>query len=159
MSGKTSPTPPILNITEDDDEIDRSEMLPENLMALATEGLALALQYPGPHEKPLTTLEEVDVVLVSDATIATVHGEFMDDPTPTDVITFHHGEILVSTETAETAATEYKHPAGRETLLYIIHGFLHLNGHHDSETDDREDMHRIQDSILDKLWPLTAQQS
>mgnify|MGYP000738786712 CR=1 FL=1 len=48
----------------------------------------------------LATLEEVEITFVDDAEIARVHGEFLDDPTPTDVITFHHGEILISADTA-----------------------------------------------------------
>ncbi|WP_075087524.1 hypothetical protein [Verrucomicrobium spinosum] len=44
-------------------------------------------------ESPLSQLNEVDFVLVSDRTIAKVHGDFLDDPTPTDVITFHHARF------------------------------------------------------------------
>ena len=38
--------------------------------------------------------------LVDGATIAEVHGEFMDHATSTDVITFHNGRNIVSLDTA-----------------------------------------------------------
>ncbi|MCB1077666.1 MAG: rRNA maturation RNase YbeY [Verrucomicrobiae bacterium] len=101
----------------------------------------------------LPSLEEVEVSLVSDETIAGVHGEFMDDPTATDVITFQHGEILVSVETAKRCAGEFGHPAEREALLYVIHGLLHLNGHDDLSEPARTLMHAEQERILEAVWP------
>src|SRR5689334_19764508 len=50
---------------------------------------------------------ELSVVFLTDRAIARIHGEFMDDPTPTDVITFPGdptagvaGEICVSADAA-----------------------------------------------------------
>jgi len=105
-------------------------------------------------EVPLADLLEVEISVVSDESIAAVHAQFMDDPTPTDVITFHHGEILVSWDTARQRATEFEHPPLRELLLYVIHGLLHLNGHDDHDAEDRRRMHAIQDQILSTVWPL-----
>ena len=123
------------------------------LLAAAREALPLALATPGPHETPLEHLETVEVSFVTDDAIATVHGEFMDDPTPTDVITFHHGEILISTETAIRQAPQGSHTPERECALYLIHGLLHLNGHHDSDPAERETMHQRQEEILAAVWP------
>ena len=42
-----------------------------------------------------------------------MHGEFFDDPSPTDVITFplgNYGEILVGVETAGRQAVEFGQP-------------------------------------------------
>ena len=89
--------------------------------------------------------------MIYDAVIAGVHGEFMDDPTPTDVITFHHGEILVSLDTARREGPTHGNSAAEETLLYIIHGLLHLNGHTDLREPDRTAMHREQETILDRV--------
>jgi probable rRNA maturation factor len=97
---------------------------------------------------------ELSVVVVDDRRIATVHGEWLDDPTPTDVITFDlgmsgdptlRGDIVVS---AETAAREARRLArGRqdwtphlELAYYLIHGILHLTGFDDRATDDRRRM-------------------
>lgn len=121
----------------------------------AREALAPCVAQPAQQGAvPLALLERVEISVIDDAAIAAVHGEFMDDPTATDVITFHHGEILVSYDTARERAAEIGHETLRELLLYVIHGLLHLNGHDDHETAERQRMHRIQDGILDAVWPL-----
>lgn len=102
----------------------------------------------GGEDPVLPDCREIEVSLVSDEVIAGVHGEFMADPTPTDVITFHHGEILVSVETARREGPGHGNAAEEETLLYIIHGLLHLNGHTDLREPDRTAMHRLQERIL-----------
>ena len=123
-----------------------------DLDLLASQVLA-ALQFCldscGGEEPVLPELAEVEVSLIDDATIAEVHGEFMDDPTPTDVITFHHGEILVSLDTARREGPGHGNSPEDETLLYIIHGLLHLNGHTDLREPDRTVMHLAQEAILD----------
>lgn len=104
-------------------------------------------------ESPLSQLEEVEFILVSDRTITKVHGEFLSDPTPTDVITFHHGEILISLDTAEKQAAEHSESFEREVARYMVHGLLHLAGWSDYEPAERAEMHRIQEEILDACWP------
>lgn len=127
----------------------------EQLVELANAALPTCITSPAiDGQVPLAELAEVEVSVVSDASIAAVHGQFMDDPTPTDVITFHHGEILVSWDTARQRATEFDHPPLRELLLYVIHGLLHLNGHDDHDAEDRRRMHAIQDRVLASVWPL-----
>lgn len=108
--------------------------------------------------REITELDLIEVSLVSDETIAKVHGEFMDDPTPTDVITFPHGEILISVETAIRSSTEHGHPPEREALLYLVHGLLHLNGHDDLSEPSRTCMHAEQERILDLVWPFPAKE-
>lgn len=103
-------------------------------------------------EAPLCHLEEVEISFVSDEAIAAVHGDFMDDPTPTDVITFHHGEILVSLDTAMRQGAEHGEPWERETALYVIHGLLHLAGWDDREEGQRREMHEVQGRILEGVW-------
>ncbi|MBP9223664.1 MAG: rRNA maturation RNase YbeY [Verrucomicrobiales bacterium] len=110
--------------------------------------LPLCLASFGTEAPLLGDLDEVEISLVSDESIAEVHGEFMDDPTPTDVITFHHGEILVSVDTAEREAATHGNSVAEELLLYMIHGLLHLNGHTDGIEPDRTLMHREQETIL-----------
>jgi len=56
----------------------------------------------------LTQIQEVEVSLVDDVTIADVHLRFMDIPGATDVITFDHGEIHISVETARQQAMEFE---------------------------------------------------
>lgn len=113
--------------------------------------LPQCLAVPGTETAVLPELEEIEVSLVSDEEIARVHGEFMDDPTATDVITFHHGEILISTDTAKREGPAHGNSAKEETLLYLIHGLLHLNGHTDLTEPERKTMHEYQERILSEL--------
>lgn len=121
------------------------------LEELARRALPLVQQEPGASPSVLGELEEIEVSLVDDSTIAQVHGDFLNDPTPTDVITFHHGEVLVSTETAAREAAVRGLPLGRELLLYIIHGLLHLHGHTDADPEPRAIMHATQERLLAQL--------
>lgn len=99
-------------------------------------------------DAPLLHLDEVEVSLVSDDDIARVHGEFLDDPTPTDVITFHHGEILVSTDTAARQGPDHGQDIRHETALYIVHGLMHLGGWDDHEPREAAQMAGLQEQIL-----------
>lgn len=127
------------------------EIALDQLTAQSLAALPLCLTSPGSEAALLGELEEVEISLVSDEVIAGVHGEFMDDPTPTDVITFHHGEILISVDTARREAPAHGHTVAEETLLYLIHGLLHLNGHTDQHEPDRSAMHREQEDILRQI--------
>ena len=98
---------------------------------------------------PLKELESVEISIIDDKQIAKVHGEFMDDPSPTDVITFDYGEILVSAETALSNAEEMQVSLENEVLLYIIHGMLHLGGYLDDSSAGFNEMKSLQEMILD----------
>lgn len=99
-------------------------------------------------DSPIRTLEEIEITFVSDEEIARVHGEFMEDPTPTDVITFHHGEILISADTAARQAPEHGQSLDEELALYIVHGLLHLAGWDDHEPGEARKMAEMQTMIL-----------
>ena len=105
-------------------------------------------------EAPLLTLEEIEVSIVSDKRMTQVHADFLDDATPTDVITFHHGEILVSADTAKRQGAEHGQTMDRELALYIVHGLLHLAGWNDECPEEQREMHRLQDSILNSVDPI-----
>ena len=98
---------------------------------------------------PLKELETVEISIIDDKQIAKVHGEFMDDPSPTDVITFDYGEILVSAETAHSNSEEMRVSLENEVLLYIIHGMLHLGGYLDDSSAGFNEMKSLQEMILD----------
>lgn len=101
----------------------------------------------------LPHLEEVEVSLIDDETIADIHLRFMDIPGATDVITFDHGEIHISVETARQQAQAYDQTFERELILYMIHGLLHLAGYEDATTPDRLRMDQLQQGILNLVWP------
>ena len=98
---------------------------------------------------PLKELETVEISIIDDKQIAKVHGEFMDDTSPTDVITFDYGEILVSAETALSNSEELQVSLENEILLYIIHGMLHLGGYLDGSRAEFKEMKSLQEMILD----------
>ena len=102
---------------------------------------------------------EISVALVDDATLAELHGRFLDDPSPTDVMSFdlgdsdgvQLGEIVVSVDRARAIARERGVSAARETALYLVHGALHLLGHDDHEDADRERMRDAEAAVLERL--------
>ena len=95
----------------------------------------------------------VEVAVVSDRVIARVHRQFMGIPGATDVITFRHGEIVLSATTAARQARVHGETCDREAARYIVHGLLHLNGHEDAGTEDAAAMWRAQEEILRTCWP------
>jgi probable rRNA maturation factor len=99
---------------------------------------------------------EITLVLVSDRRIAELHGQFMDDPTPTDVITFLHGEIVISVETAHREALARSLPVPQEVARYAVHGLLHLAGWADKTMVEARAMRAVQEKILRRagrvLW-------
>ena len=98
----------------------------------------------------LKQLAEIGVVIVSDRTIARLHSDFMGIAGPTDVITFAHGEIVMSAQTAALHAAEHTHPIERELALYTVHGLLHLNGFEDATSRDADRMQKVQTRLLDE---------
>jgi len=81
---------------------------------------------------------ELSLAFLTDAEQADLHGRFLDDPTPTDVITFEGqpdfgqaGEICVSADTAAAYAEKHGHDFAEELALYLVHGWLHLAGYDD----------------------------
>lgn len=100
-------------------------------------------------DEPVNVVPEIEITFLSDAEIAQVHADFLDDPTPTDVITFHHGEILISPETAERQRHQHgRNSLNQELALYGIHGLMHLGGWDDHDPQEAADMAREQEEVL-----------
>ncbi len=106
----------------------------------------------------LASLGHVSVVLVGDARMSTLHGRFMNDPTPTDVLTCEldhdargrctQGEIVVCVDEARRAARRVGTPVAHEVLLYAVHGLLHLCGYDDRNPRSYRTMHEREDQLL-----------
>lgn len=60
-----------------------------------------------------------------------MHERFMQVAGPTDILTFDHGDIAISAETAEENAALYGVSFEEEMELCIVHGLLHLSGFDD----------------------------
>ncbi len=98
--------------------------------------------------RPMTLPEGINVVFVSDVRIAGIHLGFMSMDGPTDVITFQHGEIIISVETAERQAERFSTNFDRELRLYFVHGLLHLGGLDDLTEDGFKSMADAQEQIV-----------
>jgi probable rRNA maturation factor len=94
--------------------------------------------------------EEISVVLASDRKISVIHQQFMGIAGATDVITFQHGEIVVSVETASRQAIEYESDLLHELRLYIAHGLLHLAGYDDHSEDGFREMAKLQNELVER---------
>jgi probable rRNA maturation factor len=105
---------------------------------------------------------ELSILIVDDRRIAAIHAEWLDDPAPTDVITFDlsrdgdpavRGDIVVSAETAARVARVLARArAGwkprHELAYYIVHGILHLTGHDDKTPRDRRAMRSRERAVM-----------
>jgi probable rRNA maturation factor len=96
----------------------------------------------------LTRLCEIFVWFVSDRRMASLHRQFLNQAGPTDVLTFQHGEIFISVETARRHARRFGNSFARELRLYVVHGLLHLHGFDDRKRADARKMERMQKRIL-----------
>lgn len=118
------------------------------LQAFAMRALPLCLALPGAAPGALRGLREVTVALVSDRRMAALHRQFLQIAGPTDVLTFQHGEIVVSVETAQRNAVAFGSSLEAEIRLYIVHGFLHLLGFDDTTPAQAKAMETAQRRVL-----------
>ncbi len=96
----------------------------------------------------LRKLSEIFIWLISDRRMALLHRKFLGQSGPTDVITFQHGEIFISVETARRHACVFGNSLLRELKLYIVHGLLHLHGFDDQTLSEAHKMKAAQERIL-----------
>ncbi|MDG0995146.1 MAG: rRNA maturation RNase YbeY [Akkermansiaceae bacterium] len=126
--------------------------LVSKLEKTALEAMPMVLDRCNFSNSALSRLKIVEVSLVDDATIADVHERFMNIAGATDVITFDHGEIHISIETAQRQAAEYFQDFEKEIMLYILHGLLHLAGHEDASDAGYAAMDLHQNELLSRVW-------
>lgn len=112
---------------------------------------------------------EVCVRLVNDPEICRIHQQWLDDPTPTDVISFPNavdpgpsmeppylGDIAISVDTAELQSREAGIAIIDELKLLCIHGLLHLLGHEDTSPDGASAMTRLQEQFVPEAYPASG---
>ena len=93
----------------------------------------------------------VSLLLTDDAEIARLHGQFLGDSTPTDVISFDldgSAELVVSVETAKRRALSHRHTLRAEVALYVVHGILHVCGFDDVRARDRRAMRAAERAVM-----------
>jgi probable rRNA maturation factor len=118
------------------------------LEKFAAKALRCCLKRHKRKETELSRSRNVFVWLVSDRRMSRLHGEFLAKSGPTDVLTFQHGEIFISVETAKRHARAFGNSLTRELQLYIVHGLLHLNGFDDRTQQGALKMEKMQAKIL-----------
>jgi probable rRNA maturation factor len=108
---------------------------------------------------------ELSVLLVDPPTIASLHGTWMDDPEPTDVMSFPMDELRPGTEArpsgpgllgdlvlcpqvAAAQASARGHAPAEEVLLLTVHGVLHLLGYDHAEPEEEKAMVELQRTLL-----------
>ena len=122
-----------------------------NVVALeksAAKAARLCLQIHKNKSTDLTKLREVFVLLISDRRMASLHRQFLHGVGPTDVMTFQHGEIFISAQTARRHARRFGNSLARELRLYVVHGLLHLHGFDDRNETEAQKMEAIQRRIV-----------
>jgi probable rRNA maturation factor len=113
-------------------------------------------------------LTELSLILVDEEAMAALHEEWMDEPGPTDVLSFpmdelrpgsarevEHpdeapilGDIVLCPTVAATQATSAGHSTDDELHLLTVHGVLHLLGYDHAEPDEEREMFDLQQQVL-----------
>lgn len=104
---------------------------------------------------------ELDLLLVDEAEMTDLHVKWMDEPGPTDVLSFPMdevrphwkemailGDIVVCPSIAKSQARSAGHAFEHELAILSVHGLLHILGYdHAIETEEKE-MFALQESLV-----------
>lgn len=98
---------------------------------------------------------ELGIVLMDEAPHCALHERYLQDPSPTDVITFPGdpsedlaGEIILNVDLAQREAHRFQQTPSEELTLYLVHGYLHLAGFDDQTDDQRSAMRHAEQFLL-----------
>jgi len=108
---------------------------------------------------------ELSIMFVDTAVMTELHVQWMDEPGPTDVLSFPMDELRPGREGEETppgtlgdvvlcpevAAQQAKvagHSTAEELLLLTTHGILHLLGYDHAEPEEEKEMFALQRRLL-----------
>ncbi|TRW45424.1 rRNA maturation RNase YbeY [Georgenia yuyongxinii] len=108
---------------------------------------------------------ELSILFVTSDVMADLHVRWMDEPGPTDVLSFPMdelrpgrageepqpgtlGDIVLCPEVAATQARDAGHSTVEELLLLTTHGILHLLGYDHAEPEEEKEMFALQRKLL-----------
>jgi probable rRNA maturation factor len=108
---------------------------------------------------------DVAILLVDEGAMESLHVQWMDEPGPTDVLSFPMdelrpgtedqptpagllGDIVLCPQVAETQAVAAKHSTMDELILLTTHGLLHLLGFDHAEPDEEREMFGLQRELI-----------
>ena len=100
---------------------------------------------------------KINIIITDDESLREMKLEFFNEDVFTDVIAFNleqdpfEGEIYISSDRVEDNAKIYKQRFEDELKRVIIHGLLHLCGHKDSTTSEKENMNLLEDKFLSQF--------
>lgn len=131
------------------------EVVPEKIESYIKE--VLTKEYP-PEERPLY----VSLLLTDNETIHEINRNYRNKDSATDVISFAYnedegndgfyevlGDIIISLERVKEQSFEYGHSYEREFYYVLTHGILHLLGYDHIEEEDKEEMRKKEEEILE----------
>jgi len=110
-------------------------------------------------------LADLSVLLVDVATMEHLHVQWMDEPGPTDVLSFPMdelrppeddeapaegllGDVVLCPVVAEKQGAAAGHSTDDELHLLCVHGILHLLGYDHADPDEEREMFGLQASLL-----------
>jgi probable rRNA maturation factor len=118
-------------------------------------------------EMGIHPMAELSVLLVDAAAMEQLHIQWMDEPGPTDVLSFPMdelrparaeddnepqpgllGDVVLCPEVAVKQATAAGHSTADELRLLTTHGLLHLLGYDHAEPDEEAEMFGLQKQLL-----------
>lgn len=107
---------------------------------------------------------ELSVLIVDEVAMAALHEKFMDEPGPTDVLSFPMdelregtpenlsegmlGDIVLCPAVAQRQGEAAGHSMEVELRLLLTHGILHLLGHDHAEPEEHRVMFGLQAQLL-----------
>ena len=108
---------------------------------------------------------ELSVILVDEPAMEQLHVQWMDEPGPTDVLSFSMeelrpgtdeeespagllGDVVLCPQVAARQAVTAGHTTQEELLLLTTHGILHLLGYDHAEPDEEKEMFALQRRLL-----------
>jgi len=108
---------------------------------------------------------DLAILLVDEGAMEALHVQWMDEPGPTDVLSFPMdelrpgtedaptpggllGDIVLCPQVAETQAIAAKHSTMDEIVMLTTHGLLHLLGFDHAEPDEEREMFGLQRDLI-----------
>ncbi|MGN6219313.1 MAG: rRNA maturation RNase YbeY [Microbacterium sp.] len=108
---------------------------------------------------------DVAILLVDEGAMESLHVQWMDEPGPTDVLSFPMdelrpgtedmptpagllGDIVLCPQVAEAQAVAAKHSTLDELILLTTHGLLHLLGFDHAEPEEEREMFGLQRELI-----------
>ncbi|KKU48115.1 rRNA maturation RNase YbeY [Candidatus Uhrbacteria bacterium RIFCSPLOWO2_12_FULL_46_10] len=94
------------------------------------------------------SFRELSLVIVGANTIRYLNRVYRKKDTPTDVLSFDYGEIIISFPLAQKQAREHNLSVADEIALLFTHGLLHIMGFNHKNKKDKNKMAEAERRLL-----------